>query len=132
MEQDKLAKSTLIGGGLAALAASVCCLGPLVLVSVGVGGAWISTLTKLEPFRPLFIGVALLCMVLAYRKIYRAPAAADCAPGSAWRCCSSPTTSGCSACVLPQTHSRNRALFWVVSLLVGFALAYPYLVTLLE
>ncbi len=82
------------------------------------GGAWISTLTKLEPFRPLFIGVALLCMVLAYRKIYRAPAAADCAPGS--------------ACALPQTHSRNRALFWVVSLLVGFALAYPYLVTLLE
>ena len=82
MEQDKLAKSTLIGGGLAALAASVCCLGPLVLVSVGVGGAWISTLTKHEPFRPLFIGVALLCMVLAYRKIYRAPAAADCAPGS--------------------------------------------------
>ena len=76
MEQDKLAKSTLIGGGLAALAASACCLGPLVLVSVGVGGAWISTLTKLEPFRPLFIGIALLCMALAYRKIFRAPAAA--------------------------------------------------------
>lgn len=118
MEQDKIAKSTLIGGCLAALAASACCLGPLVLVSVGVGGAWVSTLTKLEPFRPLFIGVALLCMVLAYQKIYRAPAAADCAPGS--------------ACALPRTNSRNRALFWVVSLLVGIALAYPYLVTLLE
>ena len=118
MEQDKLAKSTLIGGGLAALAASACCLGPLVLVSVGVGGAWISTLTKLEPFRPLFIGVALLCMALAYRKIYRAPAAADCAPGS--------------ACALPQTNARNRILFWGVLLLVGIALAYPYFVTWLD
>ena len=118
MEQDKLAKSTLIGGGLAALAASACCLGPLLLVSVGVGGAWISTLTKLEPLRPLFIGIALLCMALAYRKIYRAPDAADCAPGS--------------ACALPQTNSRNRVLFWGVSLLVGIALAYPYLVTVLE
>lgn len=118
MEQDKLAKSTLIGGGLAALAASACCLGPLVLVSVGVGGAWISSLTKLEPFRPLFIGIALLCMALAYRKIFRAQTAADCAPGS--------------VCALPQTNSRNRAIFWFVSVLVGIALAYPYLVTLLD
>ena len=97
MEQDKLAKSTLAGGGLAALAASACCLGPLVLVSLGVGGTWISTLTKLEPFRPLFIGVALFCMALAYRKIYRAPAAADCTPGS--------------VCALAQTNARNRILF---------------------
>lgn len=118
MEQDKLAKSTLIGGGLAALAASACCLGPLVLVSVGIGGAWISTLTKLEPLRPLFIGVALLCMVLAYRKIYGASDAADCEPGS--------------ACALPQTHSRNRILFWGVSVLVAIALAYPYFVTLFD
>ena len=118
MEQDKLTKSTLIGGGVAALAASACCLGPLILVTVGVGGAWISTLTKLGPFRPLFIGVALLCMALAYRKIYRAPAAADCAPGS--------------ACALPQTNARNRILFWGVLLLVGIALAYPYFVTWLD
>ncbi|GAC1536109.1 MAG: mercuric ion transporter MerT [Ramlibacter sp.] len=118
MEQDKLAKSTLIGGGLAALAASACCLGPLVLVSVGIGGAWISNLTRLEPFRPLFIAIALMCMALAYRKIYRAPTATDCAPGS--------------ACALPQTNSRNRVLFLGVSLLVGIALAYPYFVTLLD
>ena len=118
MEHDKLAKTTLIGGGLAALLASACCIGPLVLVSIGIGGAWIATLTKLEPFRPLFIGVALLCMVLAFRKIYGAPAAADCTPGS--------------LCALPQTNSRNRALFWVVSVLVGIALAYPYLFPLFD
>ena len=119
METDKLAKTTLVGGALAALAASACCLGPLVLVSLGIGGAWISNLTRLEPLRPVFIGVALLCMALAYRKIYRGPAAANnCAPGS--------------VCALPQTNARNRILFWGVSLLVGIALAYPYFVTLLD
>jgi mercuric ion transport protein len=116
MEDDKLAKTTLAGGALAAIAASACCLGPLVLVSLGIGGAWISNLTALEPFRPLFIGVALLCMLLAYRRIYRAPAAQACAPGT--------------LCALPQTNTVYRVLFWAVSLLVLIALAYPYLVTL--
>ncbi len=115
MEQDKLAKTTLVGGALAAIAASACCLGPLVLVSLGIGGAWISTLTLLEPFRPIFIGIALLCMVLAYRKIYRAPAADACAPGT--------------LCALPETNTTYRMLFWGVSFLVLVALAYPYFVT---
>lgn len=116
METDKLAKTTLIGGALAAIAASACCLGPLVLVSLGVGGAWIANLTLLEPFRPAFIGLALLCMVLAYRKIYQAQTTEACAPGS--------------VCALPQTNTKYRILFRVVSLLVLIALAYPYFVTL--
>lgn len=116
METDKLTKTTLAGGALAAIAASACCLGPLVLVSLGIGGAWISNLTLLEPFRPVFIGLALLCMLLAYRKIYRTPAADACTPGA--------------ICALPQTNARYRLLFWFVSLLVLIALAYPYFVTL--
>ncbi|KAF3999438.1 mercuric ion transporter MerT [Glaciimonas immobilis] len=118
MNNDKLAKSTLLGGALAAIAASACCLGPLVLVSLGIGGAWISNLTLLEPLRPVFIMVALLCMALAYRQIYRGPDAADCVPGS--------------LCALPQTNVRYRAMFWVMSILVLIALAYPYFVTFLE
>lgn len=118
MDTDKLTKTTLVGGALAALAASACCLGPLVLVSLGVSGAWISNLAMLEPFRPIFISIALLCMVLAYRKIYRGSTADDCAPGS--------------VCAMPQTNTRYRVLFWGVSLLVLIALAYPYFVTLLD
>jgi mercuric ion transport protein len=118
MEQDKVTKTTLVGGALAAIVASACCLGPLILVSLGIGGAWISNLTMLEPFRPVFIGIALLCMGLAYRRIYRAPPAEECAPGT--------------LCALPQTNTTYRILFWGVSLLVLVALAYPYLVTLLD
>ena len=44
----------------AAVAASACCTIPLLLVTLGVGGAWVGTFTALEPFRPLFIGVALV------------------------------------------------------------------------
>jgi mercuric ion transport protein len=116
MKQDKVTKTTLIGGALAAIAASACCLGPLVLVSLGISGAWISNLTMLEPFRPVFIALALLCMGMAYRKIYRASPPQTCAPGT--------------LCALPETNWRYRLVFWGVSLLVIVALAYPYLITL--
>jgi mercuric transport protein len=42
----------------AAVAASACCTIPLALVSVGVGGAWIGTLTALEPYRWVFVSLA--------------------------------------------------------------------------
>lgn len=117
MENDKVTKTTLAGGALTAIAASVCCLGPLILISLGIGGAWVSNLTLLEPFRPLFIGIALLCMVVAYRKIYRATTAKECAPRT--------------LCALPQTNTAYRVLFWSTSFLVLVALVYPYLVPLL-
>lgn len=111
-ERHGLTKGILAGGLAAAVLASLCCLGPLVLVMVGVSGAWISNLTLLEPYRPLFIGGALVFMVLAWRQIYRAPAAAQCEPGT--------------LCALPQTNRVYRATFWVVSVLVLLALGFPY------
>ncbi|HEX9171484.1 MAG TPA: mercuric ion transporter MerT [Telluria sp.] len=116
MNTENLTKTTLVGGALAAIAASACCLGPLVLVSLGIGGAWISNLTLLEPFRPAFIALALACMALAYRKIYRAPAVENCQPGT--------------LCAMPETNKRYRSMFWIVSMLVLVALVYPYFVPL--
>lgn len=113
---DRLSKATLAGGMIAAILASVCCLGPLVLVMLGVSGAWISNLTLLEPYRPVFIGVALAFMALAWRQIYRAPAAAQCEPGT--------------LCALPQTNRVYRVMFWVLSTLVLLALGFPYLAPL--
>jgi mercuric ion transport protein len=72
-------RGALFTGGLAAILASTCCLGPLVLVSVGVSGAWIGNLTLLEPYRPIFIGVALVALFFAWRRIFRAAHA--CQPG---------------------------------------------------
>lgn len=62
----------------AAVAASACCTVPLLLVSMGVGGAWVSTLTALESYRPLFIALALGLLGLAFYRSQRALRLADC------------------------------------------------------
>ena len=105
-------RAALFTGGLAAILASACCLGPLVLVSLGVSGAWIGNLTDLEPYRPLFIGAALVAMVFAYRQIFKP--AAECKPGD--------------VCAIPQVRTCYRIIFWVVAALVLIALAFPYVV----
>ena len=68
-------RTALMTGGLAAILASTCCLGPLVLVALGFSGAWIGNLTALEPYRPIFIGAALVALFFAGRRVFR-PAAA--------------------------------------------------------
>ena len=42
----------------AAVGASACCTIPLALVSLGVGGAWIGSLTALAPYRWIFVTLA--------------------------------------------------------------------------
>ncbi len=115
MLQEKAGRLPLIGGGVAAIAASLCCIGPLVLVMLGVGGAWVANLAVLEPFRPYFLGAAIIALFFAWKKIYRAPAAA-CTPGS--------------LCAMPQTNRLYKVLFWMVAVLVVLALIFPYLAPL--
>lgn len=114
MTASRDGRTALFAGGLAAFLASVCCLGPLVLVTLGVGGAWIANLTALEPYRPLFVGAALVAMFFAYRRIFRP--AAECKPGE--------------VCAIPQVRASYKVIFWVVSVLVLVALAFPYLLPL--
>jgi len=112
MAENRTEKLTLIGGVLAAIVASICCLGPLVLVLVGISGAWISNLAAFEPYRPLALGVAIVFMVLAYRKIYGAPSPEACEPGT--------------LCAMPQTNRVYKIMFWVVSAVVLVAIVFPY------
>ena len=56
MAEPSNGRGALAAGGLAAILASTCCLGPLVLITLGFSGAWIGNLTALEPYRPIFIG----------------------------------------------------------------------------
>ena len=62
-----LGQKLLAGGGvLGALAASSCCLVPLALFGLGVGGAWIGYLTRLAPYQPYFLAVAAGCVGFGY------------------------------------------------------------------
>jgi len=56
-------------------------VGPLVLLALGIGGAWIAHLTALEPLRPWFIAATLLFLGLAFRRLYLQPQV--CEPGTA-------------------------------------------------
>ena len=48
-------KLVAAGGILGAIAASSCCIAPLVLFSLGISGAWIGNLTALAPYQPYFV-----------------------------------------------------------------------------
>lgn len=99
----------LLTGCLAAIMASTCCLGPLVLITLGFSGAWISHLTLLEPYQPLFIGAAVVALFFAYRRIWRPDA--GCAPGQ--------------VCALPAVNRSYKLLFWIVVAVVVLALGFP-------
>lgn len=104
-------KNSIIAGTAAALGASVCCVGPLVLLALGISGAWIGNLTALEPYRPVFIGLTLVFLGLAFRKLYRVPQ--TCGPHT-------PT------CPDPRALRRQRLIFWSVSLLLLGLLIVPW------
>jgi mercuric ion transport protein len=107
-------RSSLAAGVLAAIGASVCCVGPLVLLMLGIGGAWIANLTALEPLRPWFIAATLVFLGLAFRRLYLQPQV--CEPGA--------------ACAEPIVLKRQRLIFWIVSVLLLALLSVPWLAPL--
>jgi mercuric ion transport protein len=102
MSEPQNGRGALFTGGLAAILASACCLGPLVLIALGFSGAWIGNLTVLEPYRPIFIGVALVALFFAWRRIYR-----PCRPANRVRFARFPSASYLQAHFL----GRGRAGF---------------------
>lgn len=114
MSENKNARGALAAGGLAAILASTCCLGPLVLVTLGFSGAWIGNLAVLEPYRPFFIGMALAMLFFAWRRVFRPVQA--CAPDD--------------VCAVPRVRTLYKTIFWIVSTLVLIALAFPYVAPL--
>ena len=109
------AKGSLVAGVLAGIGASVCCVGPLALLALGIGGAWIGNLTALEPYRPIFVGLTLLFLGLAFRNLYLIPQ--ECAPAK--------------QCADPGNIARQRLIFWIVAITLLALLAVPWLAPML-
>lgn len=108
-------KTALVGGFLAGIGASACCVGPLLLLSLGISGAWISHLTALEPYRPVFLILTFGFLVLAFRRLCLAPQSCD---------------TG-EVCVADRTRRTQRLLFWIVAPLVLGLAASPWFLPLL-
>lgn len=105
----------LWASALAAIAGSLCCVAPLVLITLGISGQWISQLTALEPYRPIFIAAMVVFLGLAFRQLYmvRAPCVPD------------------EACANPGLQRRQRQIFWVVVGGLAVLIAFPWYAPLL-
>lgn len=102
----------ILGASLAAIGASICCVVPLVLVLLGISGAWIGNLTALDPWRPWFTAATLLLLGLAFWSLY----------GPSSRC----HTEG--ECGEPRILKRRRRWLWLAAVVIGLLLLFPYYV----
>ena len=107
-------KQSLIAGIFAAIGASVCCVGPLVLLMLGISGAWVSTLTTFEPFRPYLMAATFAFLTIAFYRLYLAPQV--CKPDT--------------PCADPIIRKRQRLIFWTASVLIVGLLAIPSIVSI--
>ena len=104
------------GGILGALAASSCCILPLVMFSLGVSGAWIGSLTRLAPYQPYFIAATIGFLGYGYWLVYRSSkVACDVA----------------EACARPISNRLVKTALIVATILVGAALGFDFLAPLL-
>ncbi len=97
-----------VGAALAAIGASLCCVGPFVLVLLGLGGGWMSTLVGFAPVRPFFILLTVGLLGWGFWRLYLTP----CEDGD--------------FCALPHVRRRQRLAFWIVALLTLGLITFPW------
>ena len=112
----KRERAAVAGGMIGAIAASSCCVVPLVLFSVGVGGAWIGNLAALAPYQPIFVAITLGFLSYGYYLVY-------------WK--RRRASAGGTACVRPLRNRIVKGGLWLATMLVGAAIAFPYYAPLL-
>ncbi len=99
------------GGMLGAVAASSCCIVPVVLFSLGATGAWIGNLTALAPYQPVFVTITAGFLGTGFYMVYRKPQAASADGGP---------------CAHPIRNRIVKAALWSSVALTAAALAFPY------
>ncbi|MBX9864205.1 MAG: mercury transporter MerT [Hyphomicrobium sp.] len=104
------------GGVLGALAASSCCIVPLILFSLGIGGAWIGNLMALAPYKPLFVAGTAGVLGYGFCLVYWKPRQ-SCADGA--------------ACARPIPSRFVQLALWLATVLVVAAFAFDYIAPLL-
>jgi mercuric ion transport protein len=101
---------TAIGAIGAAVAASACCIGPVVFSLLGAG-ALSAFAVKLEVYRPWFLGLTLVLVGAAFYSAYR-PAANE-------RCAADRTCT-------PDSKRAAKIMVWIAAALAVLLIAFPY------
>jgi len=114
-----IAKAGLVaagGGILGAVAASACCVVPLVLFMLGISGAWIGNLTALAPYQPYSLAGTAGFLGVGYYLVYRRP---------------QPACVENEACARPLPNHIVKLALWTATVLVGAAAVFPYVAPIL-
>lgn len=90
------------GGVVGAVLASSCCIGPIVLITLGASGPWIGKLTALKAYQPLFVGLTILFLGYGFLRVY----------GRSNQSCND------VSCETPRSSRLIKASLWTATLLV--------------
>lgn len=97
------------GGVAAAIASTLCCAGPLVLVALGMSGAGLARV--FEPLRPYFVAVTVIFLGAGFVMLRRQERMA-CTPGS--------------LCASPRAMRWMRRSLWAATILAVPLLTFPW------
>ena len=101
-------KSLTFASVIAAIAASVCCIGPIVAVGLGFSATGLAA--AFEPVRPYLLGLTFLLLSFAFYRAYRR-AEENCATG---------------VCERPVSRRAQMLVLWLGAAIVVLFAAFPY------
>lgn len=103
---------TVVGSIAAAVGASACCLGPVLLSMIGAGALGAAAV-RLEPLRPVFLAFTRALLLGGFYFTYRRPSAAACDPDG--------------SCP-PASSRKARVVLWIATVIVILLVTFPYYV----
>jgi len=109
MNSEKTSKNSAFTGLFAAIAASSCCIPPVIALIAGVGGS-ASVLSWMDPFRPYLIGFAVIAIGYAWYNYFKLKNADDC---------------NCDTTEKPKWYQTKGFLIGI-TLFATVSIAFPY------
>ena len=109
MNTSKTSGKLLGGGLLSAIAASLCCITPVLALIAGTSGI-ASTFSWIEPARPYLIGLSIAVLAFAWYQRLKPVQADDC---------------GCAVDEKPK-FIQSKSFLVIVTLFAALMMAFPY------
>src|SRR5437899_12410983 len=106
----RLSGLTVPGAVASGLLASVCCIGPLLLAALGIGGAGL--LARFESYRPAFTAATFALLGVGFWLAYRTPKV---------------TEGDACGCEYPKANRLGRVLLWMAAAVAIVFWAAPYI-----